>query len=150
MHLEAPPAFSVKDADRLADVVEEKLRKEIPSLLYVSIHIEPGSYTGKWKLAIFEDEKDMIANNVEKIKKIKILNTSNMDIESIIDNINLARGSMSNISQMLREKGVNAIIYAGNENLLALKAYGIEVYYTNEIDERKAINLFRQGKLISK
>jgi len=150
MHLEAPPAFSVKDADRLADVVEEKLRKEIPSLLYVSIHIEPGSYTGKWKLAIFEDEKDMIANNIEKIKKIKILNTSNMDIESIIDNINLTRGSMSNISQMLREKGVNAIIYAGNENLLALKAYGIEVYYTNEIDERKAINLFRQGKLISK
>jgi predicted Fe-Mo cluster-binding NifX family protein len=31
-----------------------------------------------------------------------------------------------------------------------MQSYGIEVYYTNEIDERKAINLFRQGKLISK
>ncbi|MGC8573057.1 MAG: cation diffusion facilitator family transporter [Caldisphaera sp.] len=150
MHLEAPPAFSVKDADKLADIVEEKLRKEIPSLLYVSIHIEPGSYTGKWKLAIFEDENSMVADSIEKIKRIKILSTPDMNIESIIDNINLARGNVSNVSQMLRDKGVNAIIYAGNESLLALKAYGIEVYYTNEKDEKEAINLFREGKLVSK
>ncbi len=149
MHLEAPPALSVKDADKLADVVESNLRNAFPYLIYVSIHIEPGSYTGKWKLALLEDENDLLADSINKIKKVKILNTQNMNIEFTINNVTLNRGNMSSISKMLKEKGVNAIIYAGNENLLALKAYGIEVYHTSEKDENKAIILFKEGKLIA-
>ncbi|AFZ70439.1 cation diffusion facilitator family transporter [Caldisphaera lagunensis DSM 15908] len=147
MHLEAPPALSVKDADKLADIVEEKLRRALPSLLYVSIHVEPGSYTGKWKLALLEDENDSLADEISKVKKIKILDTQNKNIESIINDINLKQGNMSIISSMLKEKGVNAIIYAGKEKLLSLKAYGIEVYHTSEKDEKKVIDLFKEGKL---
>lgn len=147
MHLEAPPAFSVKDADKLADVVEEKLRESIPSLLYISIHVEPGSYTGKWKLALFENESGYISDSINNTKIIKIIDTNNEKEDKIT--INLSRDNIRMVAQMLREKGVNAIIYSGEESLLAMKAYGIEIYRTNEKEEAKAIKLFKEGKLKS-
>jgi cation diffusion facilitator family transporter len=146
MHLEAPPALSVKEADKLADIVEEKLRKNIPSLLFISIHVEPGSFSGKWKIALLEDSQEKLAENIDNVKKIKIIDTQNNNTE-IIDGVNLSRGNIDKIARELKDKGVDAIIFAGKERLLAIKAYGIEIYYSPSKDEEKSLELFKKGLL---
>jgi len=147
MHLETSPAMSVRDADALADRVEEVLRREMPDLLMVSIHEEPGRPSGRWRVAVFEDPSGYVADHAADSERILIVDTAGGGEEEIP---NPARGRpMRDLIPALRERGVDAVIVGGSggEMLMALRAAGMGIYRSPRVPARDAVELFRRGAL---
>jgi len=143
MHLEVPPSLSVKEADELADVVEKKLKESIDSLVYVSIHIEPGSFSGKWRIALLVDKDGSLVKNVKDAEKVIIVDTWN----KVLEEFNLNKGDLRAVAEHLKKRKVGAIITNSKDDLLIMKAYGIGVYYSPVKDVKESLGLFRQGAL---
>jgi len=147
MHLETSPAISVRDADALADRVEDVLRREMPDLLMVSIHEEPGRPSGRWRVAVFEDQSGYVADHAADSERILIVDTAGGGEEEIP---NPARGRpMRDLIPALRERGVDAVIVGGSggERLMALRAAGMVIYRSPRVPARDAVELFRRGAL---
>lgn len=147
MHLETSPAMSVRDADALADRVEEVLRREMPDLLMVSIHEEPGRPSGRWRVAVFEDRSGYVADRAADSERILIVDTAGGGEEEMP---NPARGRpMRDLIPALRERGVNAVIVGGSggERMMALRAAGMGVYRSPRVPAREAVELFQRGEL---
>ncbi|MGC8969903.1 MAG: cation diffusion facilitator family transporter [Conexivisphaera sp.] len=149
MHLETSPAISVRDADAIADRVEEVLRREMPDLLMVSIHEEPGAPSGRWRIAVFTDASSHVADSASDSEGLLIVDTGTGAEEELR---NPARGRpIRDLLPTLESRGVNAVIVgaAGGERLMALRAAGIDVYYSPRVPAREAVEMFKRGLLVS-
>ena len=146
MHLETSPAISVRDADAIADRVEEILRAKMPDLLMVTIHEEPGRPSGNLRVAVFEDSTGYVADRAADAEKILIADPGGA-IEEIP---NPAPGApMRNVASVLERRGVSVAIVgeAGHERLMAFRASGIDIYRSPRVPAIDAVERFRNGEL---
>ena len=150
MHLEAPHLYSVDAADKLADEVEVALKGQIPVLSSVSIHVEPGNYSGYWIIAIPEDVNGNIAPHLGKTTSVKIYNTRNKSYE-IIKNIKYSDegGRIAPLLKLFKDKGVQVLLVreVGDVGLYALRGIGIDIYSSDTENEEDAVSAFINGKL---
>ncbi|BBE42480.1 Cobalt-zinc-cadmium resistance protein [Conexivisphaera calida] len=146
MHLETSPAISVRDADAIADRVEEILRAKMPDLLMVTIHEEPGRPSSNLRVAVFEDSSGYVADRAADAEKILIVDPSGATEE--IPNP-APGGPMRNVASMLEQKGVSVAIIgeAGHERLMAFRASGIDIYRSPHVPAIDAVERFRNGEL---
>ncbi|MCE4623458.1 MAG: hypothetical protein F7B11_01755, partial [Caldisphaeraceae archaeon] len=120
-----------------------KLKESIDSLVYVSIHIEPGSFSGKWRIALLVDRDGSLVKNVKDAKKVIIVDTWN----KVLEEFNLNKGDLRAVAEHLKKRKVGAIITNSKDDLLIMKAYGIGVYYSPVKGVKESLELFRQGAL---
>ncbi|MGC8631309.1 MAG: cation diffusion facilitator family transporter [Thermoprotei archaeon] len=150
MHLEAPPSYSVKEADQLADVVEKEIKDKLPSVSYVSIHVEPGSFSGKWIVALLEQSDNTIRGHAATAPLIKIIDTETGKVE-LIENPTLKeeRRKGLKLAKELKSRGVEVIIVReiGEGMLSALKGEGIMVLRAPTINETEVLGMFKKGEL---
>ena len=150
MHLEAPPNYSVKEADDLADRVEGEIKRKVPEVSYVSIHVEPGSFTGKWTVAFSEQEDGVIRGHVATAPLLKIVDTQTGRTE-LVPNPALGEDRRKGIrlAKQLKDKGVEVLVVReiGEGMLSNLKGEGILVLRSPTSDEKEALKLFKEGKL---
>ncbi|MDP7974711.1 MAG: cation diffusion facilitator family transporter [Thermoprotei archaeon] len=150
MHLEAPPKFSVQEADRLADEVEKKIKQALPTVASASIHVEPGSFSGKWVIALFEAADGSLRGHAATAPYVKIVDERTGERITVP---NPAAGTTKRrgleAAKRLKQLGVEAVIVReiGEGMLSALKGEGIMVLYSPASSEEEALEAFRKGEL---
>jgi len=150
MHLEAPSNYSVQEADALADRVENEIKKELPSVIHVSTHVEPGSFKGKWIVAIPEQPDGSIRGHVATAPFIKIINTKTGEQEVISNPISLeSRRKGVRLAKELKDRGVEVVLVReiGEGMLSSLRGEGIMVLYSPTSNEAEALSMFKRGEL---
>ncbi|MDP7976051.1 MAG: cation diffusion facilitator family transporter [TACK group archaeon] len=150
MHLEAPANYSVQEADALADKVEGEIKRSIPSVVHVSIHVEPGSFQGKWIVAIPEQPDGSLRGHMATVPLIKIVDTKSGKVD-VIDNPALGetRRKGVRLAKELKNRGVEVVLVReiGEGMLSSLKGEGMMVLYSPTSNEAEALAMFKRGEL---
>ncbi len=146
MHLETSPTISVREADAIADRVEEVLRAKMPDLVLLTIHEEPSAQPGPARLAVFVDSSGFVADRVANAEKVLVVDPAGASEELPNPALN---GPIRDVALLLARRGVSAAIVGegGRERLMAFRALGIEIYRSPRVPAAEAVERYRRGEL---
>ncbi len=149
MHLELPRSVSVEEADEIADAVEEKIKETVPRVIGVTIHVEPGTSSGKWNIAVSADSNGIITG-ISQAEFFYIYYAGKAEPRVLPSPIaQVERRRVVALIDFLKQNAVNALITAEVEQpaAYALRGAGIDVYISRPEPAGEAILKFRAGGL---
>lgn len=148
MHLELPRSVSVEEADEIADIVEKRIKEAIPRVVGVTIHVEPGTASGKWNIAMPVDENGVITN-ISNAKFFYVYNAEKEEPLVLPNPVkDVERRRVIALIDFLKKNSVNALITTEVERpaAYALKGAGIDVYISGPLPANEAVFRFRSGE----
>ncbi|MGC8569236.1 MAG: cation diffusion facilitator family transporter [Nitrososphaeria archaeon] len=149
MHLELPPGVSVKRADRITDVVEQRIKEREPLILMVNPHVEPSFAAGQSRMALFVGDDGRISNFAEA-QLIIVVNPSTGEEIRMNNPIRLMeRRRLKGVIDLVREQGITSVVVNRIEEptLYALAGAGVDVYLAEGEDYSKALRRIKSGEL---